>query len=308
MFALLAGVSLLAARTAAQQSAVASIVERFYPPSLVASADGGGREQCFAVYEADASGAPRTIVAAYTNHVDAVIRVLRANAGSFDVIAEPQGLDLTGVWCSIQQEDIDGDGRREIRIDFSVNRSTASWLFRWDGQRLVNLTPTTTGVSGDRATQFIDGDLLDADGDGVKEIYVRPAYSGDPAEPVPPAMLYRLRGDQYVEDMRLVGAWMFERKTTVSETTNVAVDLPQGARGPYRLRILNGGAGGTTRAALVQVWINQRVVVTSPEADGQRIVERAVTLRRTNALAVRFAGRPRGELLILIESDRWDVP
>jgi hypothetical protein len=260
------------------------------------------------VYEADASSAPRTIVAAYTNHVDAVIRVLRANAGSFDVVAEPQGLDLTGVWCNIQHEDIDGDGRPEIRVDFSVNRSTASWLFRWDGQRLVNLTPTEETVTGDQATKFIDGDLLDADGDGVKEIYVRPAYSRDPAEPVPPAMLYRLRGDRYVEGMRLVGAWKFERKSTVPETTDVAVDLPQGARGPYRLRILNGGAAGKTRAALVQVWINQRVAVASPEADGQRIIERAVTLRRSNTLAVRLAGRPTGELLIIIESDRWDVP
>jgi hypothetical protein len=306
----LAIVWLLVTPAAGQQSGASSIVEQFYPPSLTGSPNEiGGRQQCFAVYDADASGAPRTIVAAYTNHSDAVIRVLRANAGSFDVVAEPQGLDLSGVWCDVELEDIDANGRKEIRVDFSVNRSTASWLFRWDGQQLLNLTPTTgTAVTGHQATKFIDGDLLDVDNDGIKEVYVRSEYPQDPNEQVPPAVLYRLRGDQYVEDTRLVGAWRFERKTTTPETNDVAVALPQGARGPYRLRVVNGRPDGTARAARAQVWINRREVVSATTVDGQPIIERTVTLKAENTLAVRFGGRPRSELLLLLESDRWDEP
>lgn len=307
---LLAIVWLLVTPAAGQQSEVASIVERFYPLSLTASPEEiGGRQQCFAVYDVDASGAPRTIVAAYTNHSDAVIRVLRANAGSFDVVAEPQGLDLSGVWCDIELEDIDANGRKEIRVDFSVNRSTASWLFRWDGQQLLNLTPTAgTAVTGYQSTKFVDGDLLDVDNDGIKEIYTRPEYPQDTDEPVPPAVLYRLQGDQYVEDMRLVGVWRFERKTTTPETNDVAVVLPQGARGSYRLRLVNGRPDGTARAARAQVWINRREVVSARTVEGRAIIERAVTLRANNTLAVRFAGRPSSELLLIIESESWNAP
>lgn len=305
---LLAIVWLLATPAAAQQSGVSSIVEQFYPPSLTGSPDvNGGRQQCFAIYDADASGAPRTIVAAYTNHSDAVIRVLRADAGRFDVVAEPQGLDLSGVWCDVEFEDIDANGRKEIRVDFSVNRSTASWLFRWDGQQLLNLTPTTgTAATGHQATKFVDGDLLDVDNDGIKEAYVRPEYQQGSNGPVPPAVLYRLRGDHYVEDGRLVGAWRFERKATIPETSDVVVALPQGARGPYRLRVVNGRPDGTARAARAQVWINRREVVSATAVDGQPIIERTVTLEAENTLAVRFGGRPSSELLLILESGRRD--
>jgi len=66
------------------------------------------------------------------------------------VLAEsPPGLDLSGVWCDVLLEDVDADGRKEIRVDFSLNRDTVSWLFRWDGQQLRNLTPTAgTAISG----------------------------------------------------------------------------------------------------------------------------------------------------------------
>jgi hypothetical protein len=307
---LLTLVSLLVTPAAGQQAGVSSIVEQFYPPNLIASRqETDGRQQCFSVYDAEASGAPRTIVAAYTNHSDAVIRVLRASAGSFDVVAEPQGLDLSGVWCDIELEDIDADGRKEIRVDFSVNRSTASWLFRWDGQQLLNLTPTAgTASTGHQSTTFVDGDLLDVDNDGIKEIYVRPEYPQHSDERVPPAVLYRLRGDRYVEDKRLVGAWKFERKTRTPETSEVTVALPQGARGPYRLRVVNGRVDGAARAARAQVWINRREVVSATTIDGQAVIERTVTLRTDNALAVRFGGRPSSELLLIIESDRWGEP
>ena len=305
---MLALVSLLVTPAAGQRSGVSSIVEQFYPPSLAAShLEADGRQQCFSVYDADTSGAPRTIVAAYTNHSDAVIRVLRASAGTFDVVAEPQGLDISGVWCDLELEDIDADGRKEIRVNFSVNRSTASWLFRWDGQQLLNLTPTAgTASSGRQATSFVDGDLLDVDNDGIKEIYVRPEYPQQADEPVPPAVLYRLKGDRYVEDTRLVGAWKFGRKTTTPETSDVVVTLPQGARGPYRLRVVNGRADGTARASRAQVWINRREVVSAATIDRRAIVKRAVMLKADNTLAVRFGGRPSSELLLVIESDRWD--
>jgi hypothetical protein len=309
-FLILVGIVALVTPALGQQPSVASIVEQFYPPSLTAFRDEiGGRQQCFAVYDADASGAPQTIVAAYTNHTEAVIRVLRAGAGGFDVVAEPQaGLDLTGVWCDVILEDVDADGRKDIRVDFSVNRATVSWLFRWDGQQLWNLTPTTsTGATGYQMSSFVNGALVDVDIDGTKEIYVQPEYPRFPDEPVLPPLLYRLAGDQYVEDRPLVGIWPFVRETSTTQTDNVPVTLPRGARGPYTLRVVNGLPDGTARAASAQVWMNGREIL-SPRDLGNNVavIERQVTLGAENQLAVRFAGQPStSELLIIIESEKW---
>jgi hypothetical protein len=295
--------ALLVQPASAQQRSAASIVEQFYPKSLIEPAEIAGREQCFAVYETEASGAPRTIVAAYTNHSDAVIRVLRANAGRFEVVAEPQGLDLSGGVCDIELDDINADGRKEVRVDFSVNRDTVSWLFRWDGQQLRSLTPTVgTAATGNQMSRFVNGDLVDTDNDGIKEIYVRPE-SRSPNEPVLPPVLYRLRGEQYVEDRLLVGMWSFERKTSTPETTVVPFALPDGARGPYTLRVVSGRPDGTSRAKGAYVWINKREILSPANLD-TAVAERPITLQRENTLAVRFAGQP-SEMLIIIKSERW---
>jgi hypothetical protein len=295
-------VCLLGASAFGQQPSVASIVAQFYPTSLIEPGV-TGREQCFAVYDADASGSPRTIVAAYTNHSDAVIRVLRANAGRFEVAAEPRGLDASGGQCDVELVDIDANARNEIRVDFSVNRDTASWVFRWDGKQLVNLTPMTgSAASANQQTAFVDGDFIDVDNDGTKEIYVRPRYLQN--EPVPPGVLYRLQSERYVEDTRLVGAWTFDRISRTPETSDVQVDLPEGARGPFTLHVVSGRPGGTARAMRPQVWINRRLIVSPANLDKGTVLERTVTLNRANTLEVRFAGQP-GEMLIVIKSGRW---
>jgi hypothetical protein len=301
-------VGLVVRPTSGQEPTVASIVEQFYPGSLDLPAGIGARHQCFAVYDADASGAPQTIVAAYTNGAEARIRVLRAKAGTFDVVAEPQaGLDLSGVWCDVSLEDVDADGRKDIRVDFSVNRDTVSWLFRWDEKQLWNLTPTIdTAITGYQMSSFVNGDLADTDNDGTKEIYVQPEHPRFPDEPVLPAMLYRLSGNRYVEAMRLVGMWKFMSQTGTSETSTVSVTVPQAARGPYTLRVVNGLPDGTARATGAQVWINGKETL-SPTAFGNNVgvIERGVTLLPQNELAVRLAGQPSSEIEIIIESESW---
>jgi hypothetical protein len=301
-------VGLVVRPTSGQEPTVASIVEQFYPGSLDLPAGIGARHQCFAVYDADASGAPQTIVAAYTNGAEARIRVLRAKAGTFDVVAEPQaGLDLSGVWCDVSLEDVDADGRKDIRVDFSVNRDTVSWLFRWDEKQLWNLTPTIdTAITGYQMSSFVNGDLADTDNDGTKEIYIQPEHPRFPDEPVLPAKLYRLSGDRYVEAMPLVGMWKFMSQTGTSETSTISVIVPQAARGPYTLHVVNGLPDGTARATGAQVWINGKETL-SPTDSGNNVgvIERGVTLLPQNELAVRLAGQPSSEIEIIIESESW---
>ena len=293
----------------AQQGGAAAIVNQFYPPILTAFPDEiGGREQCFAVYDADASGAPRVIVAAYTNHTEAVVRVLRNGGAGFDVAAEPApGLDMTGVWCTISLEDVDADGRNEIRVDFSVNRDVVSWLFQWDGQQLVNLTPTTpTATGGYQASNFVNGDLVDVDNDGTKEIYIQPRYPVFPDEAIEPPLVYRLSGGVYGQGTPLLGLWKFVRSTSTPETSTVNVSLPQGAQGPYTLRVVSGRPDGSLRATSAQVWINGVEILSSSDfGNNVALIQRAVTLAADNELAVRFAGQPASEMQIFIESAGW---
>jgi hypothetical protein len=310
-FLICAGVvGLVGKRASGQEQPVASIVEEFYPPSLdLPAGSGSSRQQCFAVYDADASARPQTIVAAYTNSAEGRIRVLRARAGTFDVVAEPEGgLDLSGVWCGVSLEDVDGDGRKEIRVDFTLNRDTVSWLFRWDGQQLWNLTPTTTtAIGGYQISSFVNGGLVDADDDGTKEIYVQPRYPSFRDEPVLPAVLYRLSGNRYAEHMRLVGMWTFKPGSRASETSTVSVVIPQGARGPYTLRVVNGLPDGMARAAGAEVWINGKETLSPVDfGNSVGVIERAVTLMPENELMVRLAGQFSGEIQIIIESEDWN--
>ncbi len=300
---------LIAAPAFGQHSSTAAIVGQFYPASLTAFPDEfGGREQCFAVYDAEPSGAPRTIVAAYTNHTEAAIRVLRRGDAGFAVVAEPDsGLDLSGVRCEISLEDADGDGRKEVRVDFSVNRDTVSWLFRWDGKRLSNLTPTTsTAATGYQASGFVNGSLVDVDNDRVKEVYVQPEYPRFPGEPVLPARLYRLSGGHYVPAGRLVGAWELVQETAAPYIATISFTTPQGADGPYTVRLVSGLPDGSARPTSGRVSMNGREIV-APESFGADLatIERRVALASDNQLQVRIAGKPGSRVLIVIESERW---
>lgn len=305
----LSGIALYVTPAFGQPPNVASVVEQFHPKILSEFPDEiRGRQQCFAVYDADASGAPRTIVAAYTNHTAAAVRVLQARAGGFEVVAEPaSGLGLTGVWCDITLEDLDADGRKEILVDFSVNRDTVSWVFRWDGQQLLNMTPTTAGaITGYGMSNVVNGDLVDVDNDGTKEIYVSPSYPRFPDEPIQAGVLYRLESGQYVEEMQLVGMWSLTRKTGTLETSTMTFAVPEVARGPYMLRVVNGRPDRTARATNVQLWIDGREILAPTDFGGDAaIIEREVALAGEHRLAVRFAGQPSGEILIIIGSKSW---
>jgi hypothetical protein len=160
---------------AGQEPSASAIVAQFYPQSLVQLAESSGepytRQQCFAVYDTNTAGSPQTIVAAYTNHETAAIRVLQAGPSGFTVVADPQGLELAGFQCEVSLVDLDSDGRKEVRVDFSAGANTITWLFKWTGQDLINVTPTTPApASGHQTSTLIGAQLLDVDNDGVKKV------------------------------------------------------------------------------------------------------------------------------------------
>src|SRR5713226_2015773 len=97
----------------AQAVDVQQIVDQFYPQTLVDQADNGGpgsvpfhRNSCHAVYDTLLGGAPKTIIAGYTNNVGGAIRVLQATTpGNYQIAFEPTNLGLVGVNCGITLKD-----------------------------------------------------------------------------------------------------------------------------------------------------------------------------------------------------------
>lgn len=298
---------------AAQAPTVDTIVAQFYPQQLVELAqkasDTVERRQCAAVYDKQASGAPRTIVAAYTNTSSAAIRILQADgSGGFRVTAaEPQGLDLFGEECEVKLLDLDRDGRPEIVVTFSVMVNEVAWVMKWDGQQLVNLTPTAANGDGTLATVLNNADFVDLDNDGVPEIYVvgqyPPPSDGSAAKP---DRIYTLSAGRYAQTESVVGVWVFERSTGAPELERVSAPLPAGARGPFTLRIVNGDAGGQARVTSGEVFLNgERIMSTNDFSNRVGTIERSVNLTADNELAVRLAGAPGSRLLIVVRSANW---
>jgi len=200
---LMSGVLFCATGPVAGQT-VSETVGQFFPESLAEPNSDAGepvvRHQCLQVLTTDPSGSPETIFATYTNGYRAVVRVLRKSAGGFQVVAEPSGLHLWGLHCSIELADLGPVQQRVVHLSFEGAANTVNWLFAWNGQDLSNLTPLADTDFGSPESQLRNADLVDLDGDGTLDI-VSQAHSagGDPA---PPTKVFRWSSGQYVADQR----------------------------------------------------------------------------------------------------------
>jgi hypothetical protein len=305
-----------AARAGAQTPPTAAgIAAQFYPQRLVDLGERAGdvpvdRRQCQAVVDTLPSGAPRAIVAGYTNTSSAAILMLQSDgSGGFRVAAsEPQALDLFGAECEVKLLDVDRDGRPEIAITFSVMVNDLTWVMKWNGQQLVNLTPLERNPDGTGISLLRNAEFVDVDNDGILEIAVvgqyPPPADGSPAKP---DSVFKLSGGTYVETEPVVGLWMFERSTGAPETDRMTVSLPAGARGPFTLHIVNGEAGGRSRVTSAEVFLNGERVL-SPNDFGNRVgaIDRPVNLTSDNELAVRIAGAPGSRMVVILRSRDWD--
>jgi hypothetical protein len=311
-FVLMADPSTLAARQSADLKAA---VAQHYPQSLVEEAlDVTGkqppRKQCFSVLENLPSGAPKVVVAGYTNLLSGAVRLLQRTEAGFDVIAEPDFGDVTGWGCEAEALDLTNDGRNEAVVRFITGESSVDWIFEWNGQEFRSLSPTSTDPVGLTTTRLLNTSFADIDGDRILEMFTASAL---PREGAPyPGEFYRLSGSEYVMDRRIVSMNAFQRADGTPETDTVTVPLPRGAVGPFTLRVFNGaGAVGANKRVedAVQsgrVWWNGQEIV-SPNHFGNHVamIERTVVMQAENELMVRLAGSPGGRITIVIDAASW---
>lgn len=290
---------------------VKQVVDSFYPQTLVdlAARDGDDgipldRRSCFGVTEYQANGEPKTIIAGYSNNVDAQLRVLQAQAGgAFQVVYDLPD-HLTGTDCAIQTVDLDGDDTLEAVVTFpSMGPNTVSYAFRWNGASLTNLAGTQVDErGGQRLAGFTNAQIVDLYHDGKKEIIEGGTYP-PPREGAPAARhLYRFSGGQLVESGAVVDNEQFVRGKGTPTTDQVRFLLPGGISGPYRLRLTNGLSNGSGRVSSATIKLNGSVVVSPNQLNQQvEFLEVALdSLSASNTIEATLDGKPGSKLTLLI--------
>ncbi len=236
----------------AQAVDVQQIVDQFYPQTLVDQADNGGpgsvpfhRNSCHAVYDTLLGGAPKTIIAGYTNNVGGAIRVLQATTpGNYQIAFEPTNLGLVGVNCGITLKDVDGDGKKEVIVSFSSFRGNSSdWIFRWDGSALTSIGPTSSTKRGKTDTKLMNSAFFDIYHDGTLQIVSvgenPPPIDG--SQPTAGDDVYRLVNGHYVLATPVLFFSTFYRGRAKPVPRSANFDLLASSKGPYTLRVTNGG-------------------------------------------------------------------
>ena len=286
-------------------------VAQYFPQSLIdlnASLDEPlDRHQCFQVLATDPSGSAQTIVATYTNGYRAVVRVLQRSGDGFQIAAEPSGLHLWGLDCSIELANLTAQ-QRIVHLTFHGAANTVDWVFVWTGQELSNLTPLVNTDFGNPDSQFRNAELIDLDGDGALDVTSRINASGD--EPTSPTKVFRWTSGGFVPDLPILGPWTFVREDSSPTTDQILFELPSTAQGPFTLFVVNGT--GTTGSRVenavesARVWLNGEEVLR-PSDFGANIgtIERAITLQQTNQLDVRLGGTPGGIIVVKIKVSSW---
>lgn len=295
---------------------ISATVAQFYPVSLEqAAADSGtgpGRRQCYAVLEADASGAPVTIFAAYTDLYEGAVRVLKRSGAGFTVAAEPSQESHSGFDCEVQLLDLNGDGANEVRVSFMAGTNSADWFYAWDGAVLTSMTPLLA-LPGTEVgeTAIRNAGVMDLDGDGVVEVVSFNPSPIDPAELGSPSELYRLNAGRFEIDRPVVSVSAFKRADGAPRDDSVSLRLPAGATGPFTLRVFNGSGLGTgsrveNSVESGRIWLNGQEIV-SPQHFGNNVavIERTVTLQAENELKVRLGGAPGGRIVVVIDAASW---
>lgn len=302
--------SCLAGAGAAQaQSTPQQIVDQHFPASLLAGPDSANLDKvsCFVVFDTLSSGAPRTIIAAYSNDFEGTVQVLQVQSdGTFQVIDEPAGFSFGGTRCTIDLADVDGDGINEIRVSFgSFRPPTSDWIFKWDGSHLHNIGPTSQPRRGKQHSLLCSTDFVNLFQDGTLQIVsVSSSPSPDDGSIETPNFLYRLSGGVFVLSSPVAYVRTFTRQKGAPAPVSDSFDLFTGSTGPYVVRISNGDARGNNRVSSADVAINSAEIF-GPSSFNQQVGTLSAPLNslnaRGNTVQVDLKSSPGSQITMVVE-------
>jgi hypothetical protein len=303
--ALVAALSIISAGAGAQTDPTQLIVDAFYPERLTPES-AAARRSCYRVHSVTTEGQPSRIIAGYTDESRAALRVLdRTAAGTFQVSFDsPSEPFLVGATCQITLIDFDSDGQLDLFVEFASGRGSQGWVYRWQGNEPVQVTPTYTS-EGHAFSSLGSPYFLDTLHDGTLQIISRgsDAPQQGTSRVATAHALYRLLAAGYSQDRRVLLAddYMPSSNPGLNVSTFYLV---RGSTGPYRLRVINGDRLGQNRTSGGTITVNGTIVVTPSQLHDQvEFLEVALPgdLPDRNVLRVQLAGPSTVTVTIVVE-------
>jgi hypothetical protein len=311
------GTTLLASAQSKQSIPAMSaqqIVDQFFPGSIAAGSGSHpapwelkNRFEAFVVIEKLPDGSPKTIVAAYTNGGDGAVRVIQIQSDeSYKVVFEPTGLDLGGTSVAVRLWDVDQTGIPAVEVSFGTFRAqTADWIFRWDGTKLINLTPTEDAGYGLKDTVLVLTKFADLNHDGTLEVISELDYP--PQEkagelPVAAEEIYRLTPSGYVFDRPVLYVSSFFRHPGAPRKETEQFSLLKKSVGPYLLKVVNGDKDGSNRVTSAHIVLNG-IEVAGPNLFNQQVEFLSVPVnpQAQNKVEVTLEGKPGSKIIVTVE-------
>lgn len=286
----------------------AAIVEQFFPQSLIdeASADftSGGpapfRFSAFVAADLESKGSAEFLIAAYSNGFSARVRVIKKQAGTAVLVAEPLLPLMAGIYPEVSTIDVDGDRRLEILVNLSSAAGfSADWLFRWRDGSLRLIGPVQTEADGNVTTLLGDATFVDLDGDGILELINPPEPLGLIAPVSDSFTVFKLSQGVYAATKTTFNFFeTFVRQNEKPMIAERSFTSPT-VIGNYVLTIANGDGQGGKTVSSAEIYLNGiRVAGPSDFHQDLKSLRIPVVLSGFNTLSVRLAGSPGAELSI----------
>jgi hypothetical protein len=282
-----------------------AVVDRFYPLERLHPATPGERYTCYGVLESTSTDGPSLVIAGYTDRSTGVIRVLRrGDRGTFDVVAEnPDAWVLSGTDCDVRLQDLDFDGRQEAIVYFLGVRASTGWILKWDGGKLVSLTPTTSSAGRD-SSLLLSPTVYDLDHQSSLRVVAPKAIEqmGPGQMARNPAFVYRLGPSRYEMEKGILAIMGF-RADVDPRGNERAFRLIQDSVPPWVLRVVNGDRSGGHRVTGATIDINDQQVL-GPSALSARtefVTKVLSSLTTVNHLTATLTGPDEAFITVLVE-------
>ena len=227
------------------------------------------------------------------------------NAGGvFEVVADnPDTWVLSGTDCGIRVDDLDFDGRQEAIVYFRGLRASSGWIFKWDGARLLSLTPTRS-ADGRESSLLLGPIVYDLEHKGPLSVVAPRVIEqiGPGQQARNPAFVYRLGPLGYQMEKGILGIMGF--RADVDPRGNLRVfNFVQDSVPPWTIRVINGDRSGHNRVTGASIIINEQEVITPQDVNERTEFTSRVLkgLINVNHLTATLTGPGEAYITVLIE-------